>query len=116
MAYIKSEYDKEYAKKHITRKFIPFNDTVPEDVELLEWLATKGNVTQYVKQLIREDMRKSVDTIIVDGENMQPGYRNKEAINTAEKEGHRVLTKNINNLQVMVDVDTKTVLRVDYWR
>lgn len=58
MPYNKSEYDKEYAKKHITRKFIPFNDTVPEDVELLEWLSTVGNVTQYVKRLIREDMRR----------------------------------------------------------
>ena len=58
MAYIKSEYDKEYAKNHITRKFIPFNDTVPEDVELLEWLATVGNVTQYVKRLIREDIQR----------------------------------------------------------
>ena len=56
MAYIKSEYDKEYAKQHITRKFIPFNDTVPEDVELLKWLDLKRNVTQYIKQLIRDDM------------------------------------------------------------
>lgn len=63
MAYNKAEYDKEYAKKHITRKFIPFNDTVPEDVEMLAWLATKENVTGYVKYLIRQDMedyRKNV--------------------------------------------------------
>lgn len=61
MAFDKGAYDKEYAKKHITRKFIPFNDTVPEDKELLSWLATKSNVTQYVKQLIREDMVKEND-------------------------------------------------------
>ena len=30
----------------------------PEDAELLEWLATKGNVTAYVKRLIRDDMAK----------------------------------------------------------
>ena len=58
MAFDKGTYDKQYAKDHIKRKFIPFNDTVPEDQELLSWLATKPNVTQYVKQLIREDMER----------------------------------------------------------
>ena len=58
MAFDKGAYDKEYAKKHIKRKFIPFNDTVPEDAELLTWLTKISNVTQYVKQLIREDMMK----------------------------------------------------------
>ena len=55
MAFDKKTYDKQYAKEHIKRKFIPFNDTVPEDQEILEWLATKPNVTQYVKRLILED-------------------------------------------------------------
>ena len=58
MAFNKGEYDKQYNKDHIKRKFIPFNDNVPEDQEILEWLATKPNVTQYVKQLIREDMNR----------------------------------------------------------
>ena len=58
MAFNKTEYDKQYAKEHIKRKFIPFNDTVPEDQELLSWLATKANVTQYIKGLIREDMER----------------------------------------------------------
>ena len=56
MPFDKSAYDKEDAKKHITRKFIPFNDTVNEDAELLAWLATKENVTAYIKGLIRNDM------------------------------------------------------------
>ena len=56
MPYNKSQYDKDYAKKHITRKFIPFNDTVPDDVIILAWLATKDNVTGYIKHLIRQDM------------------------------------------------------------
>ena len=55
MSFDKKTYDKQYAKEHIKRKFIPFNDTVPEDQEILEWLATKPNVTQYVKRLILED-------------------------------------------------------------
>ena len=61
MAFDKGAYDKEYAKKHITRKFIPFNDTVPEDQLILSWLATKDNVTKYVKQLILEDMGNKND-------------------------------------------------------
>ena len=51
----KAKYDMEYAKAHITRKFIPFNDNVPEDVELLAWLTQQDNVTQYIKRLIKED-------------------------------------------------------------
>lgn len=58
MPFNKSDYDIQYAKEHIKRKFIPFNDTNPEDAELLEWLSTKGNITAYVKQLIRDDMSK----------------------------------------------------------
>lgn len=58
MPFDKSAYDKEYAKKHITRKFIPFNDTVSEDAEILAWLKTKENVTAYVKQLITDDMTR----------------------------------------------------------
>ena len=56
MAFDKNKYDQEYNKAHIRRKFIPFNDTKPEDAELLEWLAQQGNVTQYIKGLIRDDM------------------------------------------------------------
>ena len=59
MAFDKSKYDQEYNKAHIRRKFIPFNDTVTEDAEILSWLSTKNNVTQYVKTLIREDMMKN---------------------------------------------------------
>ena len=62
MAFDKAKYDKDYAKAHIKRKFIPFNDTVPEDQIILSWLATKENVTQYVKALIREDMLKTADS------------------------------------------------------
>ena len=52
----KGKYDQEYNRAHIRRKFIPFNDSIPEDVELLSWLATKDNVTAYIKQLIKEDL------------------------------------------------------------
>lgn len=55
----KAQYDKDYAKAHVRRKFIPFNDMNPEDVLILEWLAGKENVTQYVKQLIIKDLNCS---------------------------------------------------------
>lgn len=59
MAYDKGQYDQQYNREHITRKFIPFNDKNPDDVEMLKWLATVGNVTQYIKRLIREDMERN---------------------------------------------------------
>ena len=59
MAFDKGKYDQEYASKHVTRKFIPFNDQNAEDEALLSWLNTKENVTQYIKQLIRQDMENS---------------------------------------------------------
>ena len=66
MAFDKGKYDKDYAKAHITRKFIPFNDTNPDDKKLLHWLSCCGNVTQYVKGLIRDDMsRKNGDSLSI---------------------------------------------------
>ena len=59
MAFNKGQYDIQYAKEHIKRKFIPFNDNNPDDSDLLAWLATKDNVTQYIKKLIREDMKRN---------------------------------------------------------
>lgn len=63
MAFNKAKYDVEYTKAHIKCKRIPFNDMVDDDKELLEWLEQNDNVTQYIKQLIRDDMnRKKSDS------------------------------------------------------
>ena len=63
MAFDKSKYDVEYAKAHIRRKFLPFNDQNPDDSELLRWLEDQDNITVYLKQLIRDDMtRKKRDS------------------------------------------------------
>ena len=62
MAFNKSQYDTEYNRTHVRRKFIPFNDQNADDMELLSWLATKDNVAAYVKKLIREDMEKGQKT------------------------------------------------------
>ena len=54
----KARYDMEYARKNIRRKEIPFNLTQPEDEELFRYLEIQENVTQYIKNLIREDMNR----------------------------------------------------------
>ena len=60
MPFNKGKYDTEYNMTNVTRKFIPFNKNNPEDVALLEWVNAKGKgkVTEYIKSLIREDMKK----------------------------------------------------------
>ena len=63
MPFEKGKYDQQYNREHVKRLFIPFNDQIPEDVEMREWLEQVGNKTQYIKQLIRDDMnRKSADS------------------------------------------------------
>ena len=52
----KSKYDQEYAKRNIVQKKIPFNRTIPDDARLLDFLTTIDNFSQYVKNLIRQDM------------------------------------------------------------
>lgn len=58
MAFNKKEYDVRYYQENVTRKFIPFNRNVPEDCLLLDWLNQQGNVTKYIKDLIRADIKK----------------------------------------------------------
>ena len=64
----KAQYDKDYAKKHVRRKFIPFNVTNPDDAQMLEYLSGKENVTQYIKRLIWEDMTNKNGVIFSDSE------------------------------------------------
>lgn len=60
MPFNKSEYDMEYAKQNIVRKFLAFNKNDPEDLEILAWLNNlpKGEMNGYIKRLIRDDMTK----------------------------------------------------------
>ena len=57
MPFNKSKYDTEYNKQNVTRKFVPFNRNNPEDVALLDWLNRQGNVTAYVKELVKRDIK-----------------------------------------------------------
>ena len=52
-------YQNEYHKA-MKNKLISFNPNSPEDMEIWDHLMArgKGNVTQYIKKLIREDMKK----------------------------------------------------------
>ena len=54
----KARYDMAYARKNIRRKEIPFNLTQPDDEELFRYLESQGNFTQYIKDLIRNDMNR----------------------------------------------------------
>lgn len=55
----KAAYDIQYAKEHITRKSVTFNDVQEEDRELLAYVNGLNEVfVSYVKRLIREDMRR----------------------------------------------------------
>lgn len=52
----KSVYDQEYAKQNVRRVSIPFNLTVEHDAKLYEYLGTVDNKTQYIKDLVENDM------------------------------------------------------------
>jgi hypothetical protein len=56
----KLAYDKQYYDDHITRKVLNFNNLIPEDAELLEWLESLGKreMSSYIKRLVRADMEK----------------------------------------------------------
>ena len=53
-----NEYIQQYIRDHIKRRLIPFNMDKPEDKALWDWLDGVGNITEYIKNLIREDMEK----------------------------------------------------------
>ena len=49
----------QYAKEHITKKVIDFNDQNEIDRVILDWLKEKKyKFAPYIKELIREDMNK----------------------------------------------------------
>ena len=55
----KKTYDAEYYRKNIFCKRLPFNRSIPEDMELLDFLEQQQpNATQYLKDLIRKDMEQ----------------------------------------------------------
>ena len=56
----KKEYDLQYMKDHIRRRLLPFNMDKPEDKAMWEWLDKADNITEYIKQLIKDDMTKEV--------------------------------------------------------
>lgn len=60
MPFNKAEYDQQYRRDHIITKLLPFNKDKPEDLELLRYAESKGKrkFTEYIKNLIREDMDK----------------------------------------------------------
>ena len=64
----KAEYNRKYANEHFKGKFLSFNITNPEELELLNFMKAQPNSNQYVKDLIRADMekRKQEENVVED--------------------------------------------------
>lgn len=55
----KNAYNSKYVVAHQSQRKIIFNDTIPEDMEMCDWLDSQPNINQYLKGLIRDDMNKA---------------------------------------------------------
>lgn len=53
------KYVMDYYRQNITRKVLNFNSQSELDSVLLKWLNSKENYSQYIKELILEDMRRA---------------------------------------------------------
>ena len=110
MALDKKAYDMDYAKQNITRKHIPFNLTNKEDADLLAWLNKQGNVTQYVKHLIREDINRQIENITIPAVD---GFRDEAAIDDCVAKDHARRVIRSGNWEACIDIDARRVLTVN---
>lgn len=119
MAWDKKSYDAEYYKKNIFCKRLPFNRSIPEDMELLDFLERQQpNATQYLKQLIRKDMERQrtetadpppdrIALVLVNG-----GFEDAEAIREAEENNHAIATEwHKDRWEITVDLDARKIIR-----
>lgn len=133
-----AEYIKEYQRENRITKKVTFNRKNPDDMEMVEWLNNRPEgIVQYLKRLIREDMKHSKtrepspefddpicalctdenradckkhdNTIKIE---LVDDFEDKEAIEKATKEGHRLYHDVIGYHDVMIDVDERKVLKV----
>jgi len=56
----KGAYDARYIKANIRQRTLSFNRNNPEDMEMYDWIGKQENATQYLKSLVREDIKKSL--------------------------------------------------------
>lgn len=119
MAWDKKSYDAEYYRKNIFCKRLPFNRSIPEDEELLDFVNKQENFTAYIKDLIRKDMDRqreqpdqppptgTIPCILVNG-----GFEDAEAIREAEENNHRIKTEfYTDRWEITVDLDARKILR-----
>ncbi len=136
MAWDKKSYDAEYYKKNIFCKRLPFNRSIPEDMELLKFLdRQQPNATQYLKQLIRKDMERQRTEEAENSNLMEPpiprviggstddtaeipillvsgGFKDDAAIREAAENSHRIRTELIHGRwEITIDLDSRKVLR-----
>ena len=55
----KQAYDSKYVVEHIVQKKLNLNKAIPEDEEMIKWIDSKPNQNQYLKGLVRDDMKKA---------------------------------------------------------
>ena len=55
----KSIYDAKYIKANVRQRTLSFNRNNAEDMEMYDWIGKQENATQYLKGLVREDMKKA---------------------------------------------------------
>lgn len=60
MPFDMTQYNIEYIREHYRQYMVKVNKGTETDI--IEWLATKKNVQQYIKDLIRADMDKQART------------------------------------------------------
>ena len=118
MAWDKKKYDAEYYKQNIFCKRLPFNRSVPEDAELLDFVNRQDNFTAYIKDLIRKDMERQrtetadpppdrIALVLVNG-----GFEDAEAIREAEENNHAIATEWHNDRwEITVDLDARKIIR-----
>lgn len=59
MPYDHTRYNIQYAKENTRR--IAFSLNKNTDADIIEYIETVGNINGYLKQLIRQDMRKKTE-------------------------------------------------------
>ena len=56
-SFVKADYNREYNRSHYTS--ISFRLNTEADADLLKWLKAQGNTTEFIRRLLRSDMKRS---------------------------------------------------------
>lgn len=120
--YDNRKYQNDYHRA-MDRIMISFNPSNPDDVELLSFLRSQGNITQFIKERIRAEINRSearenaIKQAQEDEKSLSGlavplihGYEDKEAIKDAIAGEHRIFIKRAYGFELRFDLDTKKLL------